>query len=202
MIRIDVDEKLKVKNVQDFIEMPQIIRVVNFDEPAVKEFRESFIKALNTRQPVIPIVIDSYGGQVYSLRAMVGLLKTSPVPIATIVEGKAMSCGSLLFSCGTEGLRFMCPQSTLMIHDVSKFAFGKVEELKADVKEADRLNQEVFTMMARNVGQPDKYFLDLIHEKGHAEWFLTPEEAKAHKLANHIRLPNFRVKLSADIKFE
>ena len=44
-------------------------------------------------------------------------------------------------------------------HDVASFAFGKVEELKADARESDRLNKKLYTMMARNCGKPDDYFL-------------------------------------------
>lgn len=199
MIKVDIDERVKVKNIQDLLEIPHIVKVNKFDEAG---FKESFNKALNTKQPIIPVVIDSYGGQVYSLLGMADVIKSSPVPVATIVEGKAMSCGADLFSCGTEGYRFMGPNATLMIHDAANHVWGKVEEVKAEAKETDRLNQLVFKMMARNVSKPENYFLDIIHNKGHIEWYLGPDEAKEHNLANHIRLPNFKMKLSLDVSFE
>ena len=77
---------------------PVIIRVNKFDEKSAKEFQHQMAQAHNTGQKVIPIVIDSYGGQVYSLMAMISAIKHSEIPIATIVEGKAMSCGAILFS--------------------------------------------------------------------------------------------------------
>ena len=86
-----------------------------------------------------------------------------------------------------------------MIHDVSSYAVGKIEELKADAREAERLNKKVYTMMARNCGKPDDYFTKIIHDKGHADWFLEAEEAKEHKLIDHIRIPEMIIKVSVDI---
>ena len=63
-------------------------------------------------------------GEVYSLMAMISVIKHAEIPVATIVEGKAMSCGAILFSFGEEGKRFMCPHATLMIHDVSSMDRG------------------------------------------------------------------------------
>ena len=47
-------------------DLPVIIRVRKFDETSAKEFSFSMNKAQNSGQPIIPVVIDSYGGQVYS----------------------------------------------------------------------------------------------------------------------------------------
>ena len=174
---------------------PVIIRVNKFDEDSAKEFTELMSRAQNTGQTVIPVVIDSYGGQVYALMTMISAIKASRIPVATIVEGKAMSCGALLFSFGAEGKRYMDPDATLMIHDVSSFAMGKVEDIKADAKEVDRLNRKVYEMMARNCGKPSDYFLKLVHERGHADWYLDAQEAKSHNVANELRVPTLTCKV-------
>jgi ATP-dependent Clp protease protease subunit len=174
---------------------PIIIRVNKFDEDSAKEFVDLMSRAQNTGQSVVPVVIDSYGGQVYALMTMIGAIKSSRIPVATIVEGKAMSCGALLFSFGAEGKRYMDPDATLMIHDVSSFSVGKVEEIKADAKETERLNKKVYEMMARNCGKPSDYFLKLVHERGHADWFLDGQEAKNHNLANELRIPTLTCKV-------
>ena len=156
--------------------------------------------AHNTGQDIIPVVIDSYGGQVYSLMAMIGSIKNASLPVATIVEGKAMSCGAILFSFGEEGRRYMDPHATVMIHDVSSMEYGKVEEIKASAEETERLNQIVYKMMAKNCGHPDDYFLELVHSRGHADWFLDAKETKRHGLANHLRLPTLEIEVGVKIK--
>ena len=68
---------------------PVIIRVNKFDEESAKKFSQEVAQAHNTGQKIIPVVIDSYGGQVYSLMSMISAIKNAELPIATIVEGKA-----------------------------------------------------------------------------------------------------------------
>jgi len=181
---------------------PVIITVNKFDEKSAKEFQQQVSLAHNTGQQIIPVVIDSYGGQVYSLMSMISAIKHAEIPIATIVEGKAMSCGAILFSFGEQGLRFMDPDATVMIHDVSSMEHGKVEEIKASADETERLNQKVYTMMARNCGKKDDYFLKKVHAKGHADWFLDAAECKKHGLANQLRIPKLSISVSVDIDFE
>lgn len=43
--------------------LPVVIRVRKFDEVAAKEFSSLVSKAQNSGQPVLPIIIDSYGGR-------------------------------------------------------------------------------------------------------------------------------------------
>jgi ATP-dependent protease ClpP protease subunit len=96
----------------------------------------------------------------------------------------------------------MDSHATLMIHDVSSMEYGKVEEIKASAEETERLNQIVYKMMAKNCGHADDYFLELVHEKGHADWFLDANEAKKHGLVNHLRLPTLEIDVSVKIKMK
>jgi len=191
---------LKDKELID--DLPIVIRVKKFDEASAKEFSDKMSKAQNTGQPVVPIIIDSYGGQVYSLMSMISDIRHSRISVATIVQGKAMSCGALLFSFGKEGMRYMDPDATLMIHDVSSMTIGKVEEVKADAEETERLNQKVYKMMAKNCGHHEDYFLDIIHEKGHADWFLEADECLKHNLANKLHVPELKIEAQVKFKFE
>ena len=181
---------------------PVIVRVNKFDEESAKKFHQEIAQAHNTGQKVIPVVIDSYGGEVYSLMAMISAVKHAELPVATIVEGKAMSCGAILFSFGEQGLRFMDPDATLMIHDVSSMAWGKVEEIKVSAEETDRLNKIVYTMMARNCGKKDDYFLKKVHSKGHADWFLDAAAAKKHGMVNQLRVPKMNINIDVAIDME
>ena len=180
---------------------PIIIRVNKFDEPTAKAFSGAVMRAQNTGQQILPIIIDSYGGQVYSLMSMISDIKHSKIPVATIVQGKAMSCGAILFSFGDDGHRYMDPDATLMIHDVSSMGWGKVEEIKASAEETDRLNQKIYSMMAENCGHHSDYFLDIVHDKGHSDWFLEYDECLKHNLANHNYIPDFTVSIQVKFSF-
>ena len=182
--------------------LPVVIRVNKFDEKAAEDFSKSVARAQNTGQPVLPIIIDSYGGQVYSLMSMISDIHHSRIPVATIVQGKAMSCGAILFSFGVDGMRYMDPDATVMIHDVSSMAWGKVEEVKVSAQETERLNQKVYKMMAKNCGHHEDYFLDIVHEKGHADWFLDAKECKRHKLANKLKIPEMKIGVKVQFQFK
>ncbi len=182
-------------------DLPVVIRVRKFDESAAKEFSSMMAVAQNTGQPVVPVIIDSYGGQVYSLMSMISDIKHSKIPVATIVQGKAMSCGAVLFSFGQEGMRYMDDDATVMIHDVSSMEHGKVEEIKASAEETDRLNKKIYHMMAQNCGHHKDYFLDIVHTKGHADWFLEADECKKHNLTNHLHVPELKIETKVQFDF-
>ena len=181
--KLNVDKEIKELELRH---NPVIIRVNKFDEDSAKDFASKIALAHNTGQKVIPIVIDSYGGQVYSLMSMIAAIKSSTLPIATVVEGKAMSCGAVLFTFGEDGMRYMDKDATLMIHDVSSWSHGKVEEIKSSAHETERLNKKVYQMMARNCGHSDEYFLKEVHDRGRADWYLDAEEAKKYGIADKI----------------
>ena len=197
--RFDVSPQIKEFELNN---NPVIVTVNKFDEESAQDFRNKVALGHNTGQKVIPVVIDSYGGQVYSLLSMISTIKNAELPIATIIQGKAMSCGAILFSFGEEGMRFIDRDATVMIHDVSSMDWGKVEELKAGAAEADRLNKTIYTMMARNCGKKDDYFMKLVDKKKHADWFLDADEAKKHGLANQLRVPKMTINVDVEIELE
>jgi hypothetical protein len=55
--------------------------------------------------------------------------------------------------------------------------------------------------MADNCGKPDGYFSKLVHEKGHADWFLDADECKKHNMANHSRIPKIKLEFNAEMTF-
>jgi len=180
---------------------PVIITVNEFTEETAKEFRNKVALAHNTGQKVIPVIIDSYGGEVNSLLSMVSSIRNAKLPIATIVQGKAMSCGAALLTFGTNGYRFIDQDATVMVHDVTAGAFGKTEDIVARAENTKRLSDKIFKMMARNCGKNDEFFLDMLKERDHVDIFLEPEEAIDIGMADHKRVPSISVNISVDIKF-
>ena len=181
---------------------PLTIYVNEFTNKSAKEFSQKMAVAHNTGQPIIPIIIDSYGGEVYSLMNMISEIMNSDLPIMTIAQGKAMSCGAVLLSFGDDGMRYADPNATIMIHDVASGAFGKVAELKSDVKEAERLNKKIFSMVDVNCNQPNGFFMKKLKEKDRADWYLTAKKAKKFNLVNHLRVPTFTVDVEVKMKIK
>jgi ATP-dependent Clp endopeptidase proteolytic subunit ClpP len=168
------------------------------DESSAKNFIDSLKAAENAAlacgQEIIPITINSFGGCAYSMLGMVDAIKSCSVKVATIVESKAMSAGALLFSCGAEGHRYIGPNATIMIHTVASAARGKVEEIKASTEQSEHLARAYFRIMAENCDQHTEYFQEIVQKEHiNADWYLTPDEAKKHNLANVVGIPTLKV---------
>ena len=198
---ITVDPRLHLNKLDEIIDRPKVIRVNKFDEESLEEFEKDFDEAHNTGQPIIPIVVDSYGGSAYGTLGMISVIENSDIPVATILTSKAMSAGAILFSFGTDGYRFMDPEAWLMIHDVGSFTGGKVEEIKADAKQMDNLNQRMYKRVSKHLGHDQDYIGEMIKKNHHVDWFLTAKDAKKHKIANHLYVPKFEVEISLNISF-
>ena len=55
--------------------------------------------------------------------------------------------------------------------------------------------------MARNCGHEDEFFLNEVHKRGRADWYLDAKEAKKFKIANHLRLPKLEINVDVNFKF-
>lgn len=201
--RLEIDPKIIVRDGSDLVQLPEAIRVAHFSPVSVKNFATSMSAAQDSGQPVIPIVIDSYGGEVYSLFAMVDIIKSCRVPVATVVLGKAASCASALFTCGAEGYRFMGPNATLMIHDVSDASHRKKsEEFLVDAKETDRLNKKFYSLIDKNCGLEAGHTWGLVQGRGRTDWYLSPKQAVRHGYANHVGVPKLVTRVTVSTTLE
>jgi ATP-dependent Clp protease protease subunit len=174
------------------------VYVNHFDEASAKAFYDDFRLAQAQNQEIVPVVIDSYGGHVDALMSMVDVMLNYPGKVATIVQGKAMSCGSMLLACGSAGMRYASPNSRVMVHHVSSFSWAKVPDMIVEVEETKRLQDQLFSVMAQRCGQPDNYFLDLLEKHHNVDLYMTPKTALKHKIVDYVKAP--KLKVAVDIK--
>lgn len=200
--KVEIDPNVRVTN--EFLRLPHIVQVRGeFNEETAEDFANAFNAAENTGQEIIPIVIDSYGGDIYALMSMIDIIQASSVPVATIVTGKAMSAGAVLLTCGTEGYRFAAPNSTIMIHSAWETGLsGNAEEVKVGADELMRLNKKILEIMSKNCGQEKEYFHKTMVQKKNTDWFLQAKEALKHNIVNHIRVPEFNVSVKMHTVFK
>ncbi len=182
---------------------PRIIRVTRFTERSVSDFRNRVQRAIDAGQPVIPIVIDSFGGYTYSLFAMVDIIESARMhaKIATIVEGKAMSCGAALLSCGDKGLRFVGTMATVMVHESSAGAIGKISSTAVDLREAERNNASYFDLLDKNAGKKPGHFRRLTQKANNADVFMDAKTCVRHGLADTVGLPQIIVRIAVEFGF-
>lgn len=193
-IIINTDKNIKpdcLVNVPEVIVLTDII-----DEKTYKEFKISFNKALQSGQKIIPIVIDSYGGNVHSCLGIVSIIKSSPVPVLTYVETKAMSCGAIISACGTKGLRFASPHSQFMLHECSSGSFGKIKDMEVSVDHSRHLNTTVFNILDQCAGKKKGFFEKVMRDNGNTDLFLTSKEVFNYRLIDNIAIPKIEINIS------
>ena len=169
------------------LKRPVTARVNEFDEFASRMLSYNITEAKLNNQKSLPVVIDSYGGEVYSLMGMVDLLTNSGLDIITIATSKAMSCGALLLSIGKK--RYATPKSTIMIHAVRGGSRGDVASQKNEVNEIERLNNLAFELLDVNTNKPSGFWLNKLAENNNNDLYLTPQEALNLGLITNIGTP-------------
>lgn len=192
-----IDRNLKT---DIFVETPTIIHVNKFNDSALKEFRDSFDKCINSGQEIVPISIDSPGGHVYALLGMLDIINTSPIPVATFSSSKAMSCGSVLLSAGTPGYRYASPQSYVLIHQVSSGTWGKVTDMEIDTDHGVELNELLMGILDKNSGHEKGYFENLLKENGNGDLYLKARQAKKHGLIDKVGSCSLEIEVTQKIK--
>ena len=98
-----------------------------------------YLDSLNKDE--ITIYINSYGGSVYDGLGIIDVMGLVKSPIKTVVLGKAMSMGALIFICGDK--RQMTKRSTIMFHEISSGMHGKISDMVVSYKEVERLSKIV-----------------------------------------------------------
>lgn len=130
---------------------------------------------INKREPIW-ICINSFGGKCYELMSILGKIRhfqKMGYKIYTLTTGKAMSCGFLLSLIGDK--RYCYEFSTFMQHSVSNYAWGKVQEIKEDLHETERLNNIAKELILERTNIT-KERLDEV-DKCKQDWFINPTEA-------------------------
>lgn len=143
-----------------------------------------FINSSLEQPEPITIIINSPGGSVTSAWQICDMMDYVNSEIHTVGVGKICSAGLLLFMNGTKGFRKVSDRCAIMSHRYSWGAEGKHTDLIAVRKEQDYVHQRILSHYMECTGNSKSYIeKNLLQE--HDTW-LTPEEAKKHKMVDEI----------------
>jgi ATP-dependent Clp protease protease subunit len=122
----------------------------------------------------INLIVDSYGGDVYSAIAIVNAMDLITCDVKTLILGKAMSSGAFIFIAGKKGKRFMAPHSRLMLHQASTRMDGRVRDIKSNYEELTQLQTELNGMIAHRSNISCEELEELVNNDA----FFSPERAR------------------------
>ena len=120
----------------------------------------------------IRIYINSPGGSVIDGLAIIDTINFIKSPVYTICIGLAASMGAVLLSCGEKGHRMVLPHSRVMIHQVSGFAGGSLADMKIDLEQTKRCEQDIYNILANNLDKPYDEIVTLCDRN---KWFIGQE---------------------------
>ena len=129
-----------------------------------------YLDSLNNNP--IRIYINSPGGSVIDGLAIIDTINFIKSPVYTICVGLAASMGAVLLSCGEKGHRMVLPHSRVMIHQVSGFAGGSLADMKIDLEQTKRCEQDIYHILANNL---DKSYDEIVALCDRNNWFIGQE---------------------------
>lgn len=136
------------------------------------------------KQKVEPIrlIINSFGGEVYSGLGLIDVMNCSTTPIYTICHGSAMSMGFQIFIMGHQ--RIASKNATFMYHEASYPVEGKVQTHIQELNEVKRIEKilDDYTLEKTTIS-PKK--LKQI-KSTHTDWYITAQEALEYGIVDKV----------------
>jgi ATP-dependent Clp protease protease subunit len=129
----------------------------------------------------IEFYINSPGGSVSAGLALYDVMNTISAPVNTTCVGMAASMGAVLLAGGT-GTRASLPHSRIMIHQVSSGFRGTSADIRIQVSETNKLEDQLFQILADRTGKTKKQ----IAKDCDRDYYLSAVEAKEYGLIDSV----------------
>ena len=130
----------------------------------------------------ISLYINSPGGSVTAGMAIYDTMQFVAPPVATLCIGQAASMGAFLLAGGAKGMRYVLPNSRVMIHQPSGGFQGQVTDIDIHAREVLRMKKNLNAILAANVGKPEEQ----VAEDTERDYFMTAEEAVKYGIVDKI----------------
>jgi ATP-dependent Clp endopeptidase proteolytic subunit ClpP len=104
--------------------------------------------------PKITIHIKSDGGDIFAGFSAFDHIKTSRVPIVTVVDGCCASAATFILMGGSE--RYMGSSAYVLIHQLSSGMLGKYHEMKDEIQSFDKFMDSLKKIYVERTSIPDK----------------------------------------------
>ena len=144
-----------------------MFQIMNFNHADAKSEAED----KDFKREPIEIYLNTPGGNLYETLVLCNIIKLSTTPIHTIVLGYAASAGALITMSGHR--RFAYTASSILIHQASGVASGKVNDMNDELKHVNKQSNR----MKEYILQHTKITPQLYKKNQQREWWLSAREA-------------------------
>lgn len=130
----------------------------------------------------ITMYINSPGGSVVSMWAMIDTMNLISCDVSTVCVGLAASAASAMLVSGTKGKRFILPHAKVMIHQPMGGAKGQATDIKIVAEEILKTREEMYQYMVQKTGQ--KY--EKISTDMERDFYMAAEESLKYGIVDKI----------------
>lgn len=132
----------------------------------------------------LTLFINTVGGECAEAFAVIDLMETSRIPVATVGTGTIMSMGVLLLSGGSKGLRTLTKNAEIMAHQFAGYFSGKQHELIATQTAYKLLETRFIRHFLQHSTMSEKQVRDVLFAP--SDRYLTPAECKKYGLVDRV----------------
>lgn len=168
-------------------EVQDKLRTISIDRAKNKEwYRNNNIENYPEKEIQIYIYLSTFGGDCYTGLGLCDFLywldHLPGFKVRLICEGKIMSMGIPI--CVSVRDRVATENTTFMIHELSSFRWGKLEDLKQSVEELEVLQKKIDNWVMKHSKITQEYFDEIYKKK--KDIFFDAQEAKRLGIINEI----------------
>jgi ATP-dependent protease ClpP protease subunit len=126
---------------------------------------------INGYTPEIRIHICSEGGCLFSGFSAMNLLEKSRCKVTTIAQGSCCSAATFMLLGGSS--RRIARNAHVLIHQLSSSCWGKYEDMKDEIKQADKLMEMIRDVYTTKTDIPEKKLKKLLKR----DYLIEPQQA-------------------------
>jgi ATP-dependent Clp protease, protease subunit len=130
----------------------------------------------------IALYINSPGGDMHALFAILDTMEFIGPDVATICVGQAASAAAVVLAAGAPGKRYVLPNSRVLIHQPHGGMQGQSTDLERAVAEMVELRRRMVQVLVERTGQPE----ERINVDIDRDYILRGDKAVAYGLVDHV----------------
>ena len=130
----------------------------------------------------IKLIINSFGGELYSGLALIDVIDSSQTPIHMICHGSAMSMGLIVFASGH--VRYASKYATFMYHEATYPTDGKIAHHRQEMEEVQRTDTLCDEYLISKSKLTNKQLQPIRDKRG--EWYFDVKTAQKYGLVDEL----------------
>jgi ATP-dependent Clp protease protease subunit len=130
----------------------------------------------------IKLIVNSFGGELYSGLALIDVIELSQTPVYTICHGSAMSMGLIVFAAGHQ--RSASKYATFMYHEAAYPTEGKIKHHRQELDEVERTDKICDDYLLSKTTFSPEQLAEVRKTRG--EWYFSVETALEYGVVDTI----------------